>query len=123
MAKKKSRTTSRQLARRPKGKPTPSAKVPKRLVADLRKMIDESRRAVAQTVNTALVWLYWNIGRRIREGILKRKRAEYGEEILSTVSKELTSESEEHVRLMQLGESGIRVAADLIELPPRRLLE
>jgi hypothetical protein len=43
-------------------------------------------------VNTALVWLYWNIGRRIREEVLKEKRAEYGKEILSTLSKELAAE-------------------------------
>lgn len=55
-------------------------------------MIDQSRQAVAQTVNTALVWLYWNIGKRIREDILKHQRAEYGEEIVSALSKELTAE-------------------------------
>jgi predicted nuclease of restriction endonuclease-like (RecB) superfamily len=61
-------------------------------VADLRKMIDESRQAVAQTVNTALVWLYWNIGRRIRADVLKQKRGEYGEQIVITLAQELTAE-------------------------------
>jgi predicted nuclease of restriction endonuclease-like (RecB) superfamily len=55
-------------------------------------MIEESRQAVAQTVNTALVWLYWNIGRRIREDILKQKRAEYGERIVSAASRQLSGE-------------------------------
>ena len=76
MAKKKT-TRGTQLATRPESC-TPTAKVPRKLIADLRKLIDESRQAVAQTVNTALVWLYWNIGKRIREDILKQKRAEYG---------------------------------------------
>jgi predicted nuclease of restriction endonuclease-like (RecB) superfamily len=61
-------------------------------VADLRKMIDESRQAVAQTVNTALVWLYWNIGRRIREDILNQQRADYGEQIVATLSQQLAAE-------------------------------
>ncbi|NLX97559.1 MAG: DUF1016 domain-containing protein [Rhodopirellula sp.] len=42
-------------------------------------------------MNAGLVWLYWNIGKRIRQDVLKHKRANYGEEILSTLSKELTS--------------------------------
>ena len=33
------------------------------------------RRDVARTVNAALVVLYWNVGRRIRQDILKEKRA------------------------------------------------
>lgn len=82
-------TTGTQLARRGD---RPPAQVPKRLMADLRKMIDESRQAVAQAVNTALVWLYWNIGQRIRDDILKQKRAEYGEQIVATLSKQLAAE-------------------------------
>ena len=58
--------------------PSPDARpaAPVRLVADLRKLVNESRQAVAQTVNTALVWLYWNVGNRIRDDILKQKRAD-----------------------------------------------
>ena len=44
------------------------------------------------TVNSALVLLYWHVGRRIREDVLKSDRAEYGKEILSTLSQELTEE-------------------------------
>jgi hypothetical protein len=44
---------------------------------------------VARQVNSALVVLYWRIGQRIREDILKEKRAEYGEQILPTLSAEL----------------------------------
>jgi len=33
------------------------------------------------------------------------------------------SKSEEHIKLLQLEKSGIRVAAYLAELPPRKLLE
>ncbi len=36
--------------------------------------------------------LYWQIGSRIRQDILKEKRAEYGKEIVVTVSRQLVSE-------------------------------
>jgi hypothetical protein len=88
---RKETTAGGQLVRRDIAA-TPATKSPQKLIADLRKMIDESRQAVAQTVNTALVWLYWNIGKRIREDILKQKRAEYGEQIVSTVSRQLGAE-------------------------------
>jgi predicted nuclease of restriction endonuclease-like (RecB) superfamily len=91
MVKKKS-ASSRQLARRPEGNALSAPAVSKKLLVDLRQMIDQSRQAVAQTVNTALVWLYWNIGKRIREDILKQKRAEYGEQIVQTLSAQLTAD-------------------------------
>jgi hypothetical protein len=50
------------------------------------------REYVAQTVNSSLVTLYWQIGKRIRQDILKEKRAEYGKQIVSAVSRELQSE-------------------------------
>jgi hypothetical protein len=62
------------------------------LLRDIRALIEESRQQVARTVNAALVWLYWNIGRRIREDVLKETRAEYGDEIVSTLSRQLTGE-------------------------------
>jgi hypothetical protein len=92
MAKKK-KAKSHQLTRRGRrAESAPAAKVPKKLVTDLRKMIDESRQVVSQTVNSALVWLYWNIGKRIREDVLKKERAEYGEQIVSSLGRQLIEE-------------------------------
>ncbi len=62
------------------------------LLIDLRSLIQQARSGVAQAVNSAQVLLYWEIGRRIRTEILDEKRAAYGAEILSTVSKELAAE-------------------------------
>ncbi len=62
------------------------------LIVDLRQIVDEVRTAVAVTVNTSLTLLNWRIGRRIREDILKNERAVYGDEIVSTVSRQLTNE-------------------------------
>lgn len=64
----------------------------RQLLQDLRELIEQTRGGVAQAVNSALVLLYWQVGHRIRTEILKEKRAAYGEEILSTVSKELTAD-------------------------------
>jgi len=78
---------------------------PKVLLKDLRELIEEARQDVARQVNSALVVLYWRIGQRIRQDILKEKRAEYGEQILHTVSTELVEEfgtgfSEKNLRRM-----------------------
>jgi len=65
---------------------------PKVLLKDLRELIETARQDVARQVNSALVVLYWRIGQRIRQDILKEKRAEYGKQIVSAVSRELSAE-------------------------------
>ncbi len=65
---------------------------PRALLGDLRQLIAEARQDVARQVNSALVLLYWRVGTRIRQDILKEKRAEYGEQIVATVSRQLTAE-------------------------------
>lgn len=62
------------------------------LLQDLRELIAGAREEVAQAVNSRLVILYWSVGRRIRQDVLKGKRAEYGEEILPTLSAKLIPE-------------------------------
>lgn len=62
------------------------------LLLDIRHLIEEARSAVAAPVNAGLTMLYWNIGRRINEEILRGARAEYGEKIVSTLSRELMQE-------------------------------
>jgi predicted nuclease of restriction endonuclease-like (RecB) superfamily len=68
-------------------KPTKS---PDQLFLDVSSLISESRSFVASAVNSALTILYWKIGKRIKEDILKSKRARYGEEIISSLSERLT---------------------------------
>lgn len=62
------------------------------LISDIRRMIDETRASVAVSVNAALTMLYWRIGQRIRQDILKEKRAEYGAEIVASLSRQLIEE-------------------------------
>ena len=67
-------------------------KRPKALLSDIRKLIAEARQDVARQVNSALVLLHWRIGQRIRQDLLKEKRAEYGEQIVATVAQQLMVE-------------------------------
>jgi hypothetical protein len=62
------------------------------LLDDLREMITVARQDVARAVNSSLVLLYWNVGRRIRKDILKGKRADYGEQIVHALSAQLVGE-------------------------------
>lgn len=62
------------------------------LLEDLRRLIEETRQGVAATVNAALTLLYWRVGTRIHEEVLKGARAAYGKEILATLSHHLTEE-------------------------------
>jgi predicted nuclease of restriction endonuclease-like (RecB) superfamily len=62
------------------------------LLKDLRELIEEARQDVARQVNLALVLLYWRVGKRIHQDILREKRAEYGEEIVPTLSAQLVPE-------------------------------
>ena len=65
------------------------------LLNDIRRMIEKTRSSVAIAVNTGLTLLHWRIGRRINDEILKGDRAEYGKQILATLSQELTAEYDE----------------------------
>ena len=61
------------------------------LASDIKHLIEQSRNRVAVQVNSAATILYWNIGKRIREEVLKGQRAEYGKRVLSELGKELTT--------------------------------
>jgi predicted nuclease of restriction endonuclease-like (RecB) superfamily len=60
------------------------------LVQDIRELIEAARGKIASTVNATITLLYWRIGRRINQEILKDSRAQYGKGILATLSQELT---------------------------------
>lgn len=59
------------------------------MVDDLRKIIDGARGRVASTANYELTLMYWHIGERINREVLGNERAEYGKQIVSTVSTQL----------------------------------
>ena len=59
---------------------------------EIRTLIESARGRVATFVNAELTMLYWKIGERVRREILKEKRAEYGQEIVSILSTQLATE-------------------------------
>src|SRR5262245_39523395 len=85
--------TSRTRAKA-KSRTLPVRKDPtrKHLLSEVRALILEARAGVARTVNVGLTLLYWEIGNRIRQEILQEKRAEYGQEIVSALSRQLEAE-------------------------------
>ena len=62
------------------------------LMKDVRELILTAREQVARTVDSGLVTLYWHVGRRVREDVLRFERAEYGAQIVSAVGRQLESE-------------------------------
>jgi predicted nuclease of restriction endonuclease-like (RecB) superfamily len=62
------------------------------LLADLRRMILQARESVARTVDGGLTALYWHIGCRILQDVLKHKRADYGARIVSATGRQLERE-------------------------------
>ncbi|MEO0733035.1 MAG: PDDEXK nuclease domain-containing protein [Bacteroidota bacterium] len=62
---------------------------PPSLFADVRALIEASRRTASRVVNATVTMLNWSIGRRINEDILKDERAEYGKSIVATLSPQL----------------------------------
>jgi len=89
MAGPKKAKQARSPARSKATVPTPTAD---RLLGDIRVLIESAREQTARAVNTALVGLYWHIGNRIRQDILGEKRAGYGEQIVESLSRQLTAE-------------------------------
>lgn len=62
------------------------------LIQDLRLLIDQAKNTVAVAINSTMTALYWRIGYRIHSEILKEKRADYGKEIVASLSRQLTLE-------------------------------
>ena len=62
------------------------------LLEDIRSLVESARQRAAQAVNVELTVLHWHIGERIRKDILGQERAEYGEQIVGTLSQQLTGE-------------------------------
>lgn len=62
------------------------------LLSELRGLIETARQQVAQTANATQTMLYWHVGLRVQREVLNNQRAEYGEQIVSTLSTQLVAE-------------------------------
>ena len=65
----------------------------KTYIADIKQIIFSARKKAYTTINTVMVEAYWLIGKRIVEEEQQGKnRAEYGHEIIKTLSEKLQKE-------------------------------
>lgn len=62
------------------------------LFSEIKLLIEEARQAVAVTLNAATTLLYWNIGERVNKDLLWNKWAQYGKEVVKSLSSKLTKE-------------------------------
>jgi predicted nuclease of restriction endonuclease-like (RecB) superfamily len=60
------------------------------LFSEIRHLIDTAKQRAAIAINAEITMLYWQIGDRIHTEILQRQRAEYGKQIIATLSQKLT---------------------------------
>ena len=60
-----------------------------KLLSELSQLIEQSQRQVVAQTNSTLTLLFWQIGKLINQNILQYKRAEYGKQIVPTVSAQL----------------------------------
>jgi len=61
-----------------------------KLFSEIAALIESSRIDVQMHANSTLTMLFWNIGKRINEDVLKNKRAEYGKEVVANLAAELS---------------------------------
>ena len=62
----------------------------RQLFLDSCSIIEQAQSAAYRSVNETLIKRNWLLGMRIQHEILKERRAEYGEQVIKTLSKELT---------------------------------
>ncbi len=78
------------------------------LISDIRSLIETARHNVAVTVNAGLTILYRQIGSRIHHDNLKKKRAEYGKEIVATLSRQLINDYGNNFDALESTDYGMR---------------
>ncbi|MFT4762599.1 MAG: putative nuclease of restriction endonuclease-like (RecB) superfamily [Saprospiraceae bacterium] len=64
--------------------------LPKHLLPELVALIEAGQQQVAINVNSTLLLVYWQVGKRINEEILNNERATYGKQVVASVAEELT---------------------------------
>ena len=62
------------------------------LSQDIIALVHSAKQRAAVSVNAELTLLYWTVGQRIQQEILKGERAEYGQHIIANLAKTLTQQ-------------------------------
>lgn len=75
------------------------------LLNELSALIEQSKQKIAIVTNSTLTLLFWHVGKRINEEVLHNERAEYGKQIIKTISIELENKygrnfNEKNIRRM-----------------------
>lgn len=59
---------------------------------DISLMISNTKTEVMRQMNNSVITLYWGIGRKLTDGVLKGKKASYGQNIIEDLSRRLSDE-------------------------------
>jgi len=62
------------------------------LTGDIKALIQNAKQQAAIAINAELTLLYWQVGKRIADEILKGQRGEYGQQIIATLAQQLSAE-------------------------------
>ena len=71
-------------------KPPEAPEHPDTLFSEIKGLIQSARQRAAVAVNAELTLLHWQVGERINSEVLKGERANYGQEVVTGLSKRLT---------------------------------
>jgi predicted nuclease of restriction endonuclease-like (RecB) superfamily len=71
---------------------TKQLEINKGFIGEIKSLIERSKQNIAVSVNAEMTLLYWQIGERINNEVLKNNRAEYGKEIVVSLARQLTAE-------------------------------
>jgi predicted nuclease of restriction endonuclease-like (RecB) superfamily len=72
------------------------------LFTELSTLIEKARSQAVAQANSSMTLLFWNIGKRINKEILNNSRAEYGKQIIATVSTQLQNQYGRNFELSNL---------------------
>lgn len=62
------------------------------LAGEIKKLIQDAKHRAAIAINAELTLLYWQVGKRIADEILKGQRGEYGQQIIANLASQLSAE-------------------------------
>lgn len=62
------------------------------ILSDIRLIINQTKETVSKVITSNIAVMYWKIGCRVNTEILENQRAEYGKQIVATLSRQLTIE-------------------------------
>jgi DUF1016 N-terminal domain len=65
---------------------------PDELITDVRALIEAARGRVARSINAELTQLYWHVGYRLNSELLRGQRASYGQQVITTLARQLAAD-------------------------------